>query len=258
MSLWFTGSIAAAYASASVGLHRLNVWRNRRAGEGFAPMARFDWDTLFEGLLPAGLEGSVVVPGPPEGGPAATLLQGTPAAAARPRHAVLCALNTGTAVDAGRFESAGFSGGEARWLTTLSLVRSQPETALRQLENDASVTASQIYLRERLFLEHRTHLLNLELNVFGAKRRLSLAMQRLGEHPALYYARAYASAQLGFLKAVLDDLARAVYFSRSPRFGRSDFYLRVVIDQPWILEHRPVLFAQCRQLLDAGTQSGRE
>jgi hypothetical protein len=45
-------------------------------------------------------------------------------------------------------------------------------------------------------------------------------------------------------RAAIDDLARAVYFSR-----QATFYLRAVVDAPYIEEVRPVLAYQCRTAL---------
>jgi hypothetical protein len=72
-------------------------------------------------------------------------------------------------------------------------------------------------------------------------------MDRFESAAALYYARAQASALLGFRDSVLDDLARAVYHSR-----QSPFYLRVVVDMPWVEEARPPLHHQCRLALAPG------
>ena len=77
--------------------------------------------------------------------------------------------------------------------------------------------------------------------------RINRALRRFGEHPALYLLRARASALLGFNAQVVDDLARAVYFSR-----QAPFYLRVVTQLPFIEELRPALMRACREAQDDG------
>lgn len=249
MSLLVASALGAAYVGGVVGLHRLNVWRQRSAAGGFTTLSWLDWDTLLHGLLPKGTDGPFKPPQPVEGGPPTPLLAHAPAPEAKARHELLCALVTGHRLDEPAFESAGFSGGEAQWLATLSRTREEPEEVLDKLDDAPALeTAAQVYLREHLFLTLRVHPFNLELAVFGAKRRLMWALERFPEAPALHFARAKASALIGFNGAVLDDLARAVYFSR-----QSPFYLRAVIDMPWVGEARPALLHQCRtSLAEAG------
>jgi hypothetical protein len=240
MSVFFTGSVAIAYASTVIGLHRLNVRRMRAQAGGFPTLTRIDWQSLLAGLLPPS---SGELPTAPAQLP--PMLRAPPAKGAEARHAVLTAIALGNAVDAEHFESAGFSGGESQWLSTLALSQRQPEDALDRLLGSRPGTSAEVYLREHLFLRRRVNLLNLELAVFAAKRRLASALTRFADSPALYFVRAQASAQLGFNASVLDDLARAVYFSRN-----SPFYLRLVTELPWIQEARPALYQQCNQLLN--------
>ncbi len=86
--------------------------------------------------------------------------------------------------------------------------------------------------------------------MFATKRRLAAALGRFADAPTLYFARAQASAHLGFNQAVLDDLARAVYFSR-----QAPFYLRLVTELPWVAEARPALYQQCVALLTASPRA---
>ncbi|MBK7860724.1 MAG: hypothetical protein IPJ65_19405 [Archangiaceae bacterium] len=252
MSLAIASAIGAAYVGGVIGLHRLNVWRQRSAAGGFTTLRWLDWDTLLQGLLPRGTDAHSRPPQPVEGGPPTPLLSHAPAPEARARHALLCALVTGHRVDEAAFENAGFSGGEAQWLSILSRVREEPEEVLDQLDDAPALeTAAQVYLREHLYLSMRVHLFNLELAVFGAKRRLVQALDRFPEAPALHFALAHASSLIGFNGAVLDDLARAVYFSR-----QSEFYLRAVVDMPWVGEARPALLHQCRAALAQPTRLG--
>lgn len=240
MSVGFTGGVAIVYASTVIGLHRLNVRRMRAQAGGFPTLQRLDWQSLLFGLLPPSAPARPDAPAqlPP-------ILRAPPASGAEARHAILTALVIGAEVDPLGFEAAGFSGGESQWLTTLALVQSRPEAALNRLFSSRPGTSAEVYLREHLFLRRRLHLFNLELAVFAAKRRLAAALGRFADAPTLYFVRAQASARLGFNASVLDDLARAVYFSRN-----APFYLRVVTELPWVAEARPALYQQCIQLLN--------
>ena len=131
----------------------------------------------------------------------------------------------------------------------LTLVRKDPARALERLRSGELRTAAELYLREHLELSLNINAFNLELAVFSTKRRLNLGLLRFGEHPALFYVRAQASSRIGFNRATIDDLARAVYFSR-----QSPFYLRAVVETPYIEEVRPALAQQCRQALDASVK----
>jgi hypothetical protein len=245
LSLLVASALGAAYVGGVIGLHRLNVWRQRSAAGGFSTLRWLDWDTLLHGLLPKGSEALAKAPEPVEGGPPTPLLSHVPAPEAKPRHELLCALVTGHRLDEAAFEHAGFSGGEAQWLTLLSRIREEPEEVLDKLDDAPALeTHAQIYLREHLYLTLRVHPFNLELASFGSKRRLMRALERFPEAPALHFARARASSLIGFNGAVLDDLARAVYFSR-----QSPFYLRAVVDMAWVGEARPALLHQCRAAL---------
>lgn len=239
MSLLFAGGVAIAYATTVIGLHRLNVRRMRAQAGGFPTLQRLDWQSLLAGLLPKA-EGAVP-DGPDELPP---VLRGSPTKEVEARHAMLTAIVSGTSVDPARFESAGFSGGESQWLTTLALAQPRPQEALDRLFSSRPGTSAEVYLREHLFLRHRVNPVNLELSVFATKRRLASALGRFADAPTLYFARAQASALLGFNQSVLDDLARAVYFSR-----HDPFYLKVVTELPWVGEARPALYQQCVALL---------
>lgn len=249
-SLIVAAGVASAYASGLLGAHRLNVFRMRRAAGGFPTLRWLDWDALLDGLLPSGPSRAVESPSPAEGGPSPRMLSQLPDDAAE-RHALLCALVLGENVEASRFEPAGFSGGEAKWLSKLSRLRAQPEAVLDELESEPESTAAGVYLREHLFLQRRVGLLNLELAVFGSKRRLRRALERYSDAPALHFVRAKASAQMGFNSQVLDDLGRAVYFSK-----QSPFYLKAVVELPFVAEARPALHQQCRALLESKAALG--
>ncbi len=249
-SLVVAAGVAGAYASALLGAHRLNVFRMRRASGGFPTLRWLDWDALLDGLLPAGPSHPAQSPPPADGSPPPRLLSQVPEAAAE-RHALLCAIVAGQTVDAARFEPAGFSGGEAKWLSKLARLRSAPEAVLDELEAERESTAAGVYLREHLFLQRRIGLLNLEVAVFASKRRLRTALARYSDAPALHFVRAFASAQMGFNSQVLDDLGRAVYFSK-----QSPFYLRAVVELPFVAEARPALHQQCLALLESKAALG--
>ncbi len=245
VSVFLAAGAAGAYVVGVVGLHRLNVRRLRRASGGFPPLAWVDWDALFAGLLPApsgpGEAGGPAVHG---GGPSPSLLTGTHGPGVLSRLGMLRAVAAGQPVEEGALAASGFSGGQARWLRTLSLLGARPDEALERLLAADVGSAAELYVRERLLLLHRTHSFNLELSVFSTKRRLTLGLQRFGEAPTLYFVRAMASALIGFNRAAIDDLARAVYFSR-----QAPFYLRAVAATPYIEEARPALAKQCRLAL---------
>ncbi len=246
MSALFAGMVGGLYSAGVVGVHRLNVWRMRQSSGGFAALGWLDWDTLLEGLIPPPLalvDADAPAPSPRgrRGEPVPAILLGTAAPGVQERQALLRALVEGHVIDESAFTAAGFSGGQVRWLTTLGLASSSPVKALERLEAGEEGSAAEVYLREHLALGHRTHLFNLELAVFSAKQRLRRGLARFGDHPALFFVRAQASARLGFNKAAIDDLARAVYFSRQSRF-----YLQAVLDTPYIEEVRPALAQQCR------------
>ncbi len=253
MSALFAGGVASLYVAAVVGIHRLNVFRRRSSAGGFPTLHWLDWDELLKGLLPgagSGREpsGAVAIPPVLGGGPVPAQFRELARSAPEDlRVAVVQALLAGGYPDVlePRISEAGFSGGQARWLKTLALARHDPQRAIERLESGALDSAQELYLREYLRLVHHTHAFNLELAVFSAKRRLAEGLARFGEVPALFYARALASAQLGLNQAAIDDLARAVYFSR-----QADFYVRAVLDSAYIEEARPALAFQCRQSLD--------
>ncbi len=240
---WVSG-IAAAYAASVVGYHRWRVLRQRAEAGGFPTLGRLDWDTLLSGLLPEQSADGFEAPSPEEGGPAPVVLRAAPTSATQARHDALCALVSGIPLTTQAIDSAGFSGGEARWLSTLVRARHEPDKALDDLESVPAATLAEVYLREHLFLHTQVGPLNLEWAIFNSKRRLLGALRRFKDAAPLYFVRARASALLGFNRMALDDLARAVYFSR-----QTPFYLRAVLDAPYVHEARPALVQQCRQAL---------
>ena len=195
-----------------IGIHRWNVRRKRRVAD-LRCLLQLDWDALFEGL--------------PE--------------SSRP---LLLSLQVNEEVpdlDA-RAEALGLTASERKWLGLVALAKARPLQALEALESGRPATAAEAYLREYLRLTAGTHRFNLEVNAFVSKRRLLSAMDRFGDVPALYFVRALASANVGMNKAALDDLGRAVYYSR-----QAPFYVQAVLQTPWIAEARPALVYQCRQ-----------
>jgi hypothetical protein len=248
VSLLLAGTVAGVYVAGVVGAHRLTVFRRRSAADALPLLGRWDWDALLDGLLPVVEEGAHRDPAVPERLPSGEL---TPWAlcrqvpeSARARRAALLALVGGAPPAAlePAFMGAGFTGGELRWLQAVAQARHDPALAIARLEAAAPSSPAELYLRERLRLLHETDALNLEWSVFSAKRRLALALKRFGDQPCLYLARALASSLIGFNQAAVDDLARAVYFS-----GQAPFYLRIVLEWPYLQEARPALLYQCRQ-----------
>lgn len=240
MSNYWAGGVAAAYAAGVIAVHRVSVARRRARAHGFATLAWLDWDALLRGVLPQAPAVTRPQPDPPEGGPAPRLLQRSPT----PEVSLLEALIRGEPVQAEAFTEAHFSGGEAHWLSLLSVMRESPVVVLDELERSPPGTPQEAYLREWLTLTHEVTPLNLEWASFGSKLRINRALRRFGEHPELFFIRARASALLGFTQGVLDDLARAVYFSR-----QAPFYLEAVTRMSFVEEARPALFRACRQAL---------
>lgn len=242
VSVYFAGGVALVYAAGVVGVHRTIVARRRRQAELYPTLNWLDWDTLLQGTLPPADVVDREVPSPPEGGPAPAILK------REPTHEVklLEALVSGASVQTEAFHEAQFSGGEAKWLGHLAWLREEPQRVLEELSSTPAETPAHVYLREWLTLQHEVNPLNLELMSFGAKLRINHALRRFGEQPALYFIRARASSLLGFNKQVVDDLARAVYFSRQARF-----YLRAVTELRFIEEIRPALSRACREAAEA-------
>jgi hypothetical protein len=245
MSIYLTGGVAAAYAVGVVTVHRVAVARRRALAQGYPTLRWLDWDALLQGVLPPGDLVERELPAVPEGGPAPRLLSRETSHELK----LLEALVSGQSVQAEAFVEAEFSGGEAKWLGLLSWVREEPMRVLEQLEVSTSNTAGEAYLREWLTLEHEVTPLNLEFVTYRSKLRINRALRRFGENAALYFIRARASSLLGFTQSVLDDLARAVYFSR-----QTPFYLQAVTQMPFVEEARPALVRACREALgdDAG------
>ncbi|MHB8875502.1 MAG: hypothetical protein ACYC8T_17600, partial [Myxococcaceae bacterium] len=133
MSILLAGGVAGVYVAAVVGLHRLNVRRMRAAAGGFASLRWLDWDSLLEGLLPrAALPGAVAAARVRGGGPGPSLLASPPPPGAEARHAILEAVAHGVSVDEPSLLGAGFSGGQAKWLRTVSLSAADPGQALER------------------------------------------------------------------------------------------------------------------------------
>lgn len=218
MALSVAGAVVLAYSAGVVGVHRGIVAHRRRQAGGYETLRWLDWDTLLTGITAANDE----------------------------QRALLEALRAGTAVPPHRFEQLDF-GEHTEWLTMLASLRATPEQVRDVLERDPADTVAAFYLREWLTLEHDVTVFNLELQSFGAKLRINRALRRFGEHPALYFVRARASSLLGFNAQVVDDLARAVYFSR-----QAPFYVRAVTQLPFIEELRPALMRACREAQDRG------
>lgn len=243
MSLYVAGGVAVVYAAGVVAAHRMTVARRRASANGYPTLAWLDWDSLLNGVLPPNTP--VADPGAaslevPEGGPAPLVLHH-----ARSREVeLLQALVAGAPVQAEAFVEASFSGGEARWLGMLSWIREEPTRILEELESRTPNSAAEAYLREWLTLQHQVTPLNLELMTFSSKLRINRALRRFGENAALYFIRARASSLLGFTQTVLDDLARAVYFSRE-----APFYLEAVTQMPFVEESRPALYRACRDAM---------
>ena len=240
MSNLWAGGVAAAYAAGVIAVHRVAVARRRARAHGFPTLQWLDWDALLRGVLPDAPSLERALHDPPEGGP-------PPRTLARPGSReveLLEALVQGAPVQAEAFVEAHFSGGEARWLAMLSVMRESPTQVLDALAAHEPETAQEAYLREWLTLTHEVSPLNLEWTSFGSKLRINRALRRFGDHAELFFIRARASALLGFTQGVLDDLARAVYFSR-----QSTFYLEAVTRMSFVEEARPALFHACTQAL---------
>jgi len=241
MSLLFTGGVALAYTVGVVGLHRWAVYRRRAKAGNFAALDWLDWDTLLAGVWPAGSAIDLSGVAPRDGGPPPRCLSGPPPEGREAAHALLLRLVAGEVLSSADFETVGFSGGEARWLKGLSERTTAPAALLRRLEFQAPESAAEAYLREWLSLRDAVTPVSMEWQVYATKRRLSIAMRRFGEVPALYFVRAHASSLLGFTQSVIDDLGRAVFFARE-----APFYVEAVLSMPFVQELRPPLASACR------------
>lgn len=250
MSVILAVTAAGLYAALVVGVHRWNIGR-LRARASLLPLTRLDWDALLEGLLPSSR--GPYLSGVPESlptGEATPELLRHEAKDAEPRRRLLAELVAGTPAGLedleARAQAAGFTGGEAAWLRTLASLKVDPLKTIERLEATRPTSAAELYLREYLRLTRETHSGNLELNVFVVKRRVALGLSRFGDAPCLYFVRAFANAQVGLNRAAIDDLARAVYFSH-----QHPFYVRAVLDSPYIEKTRPALAYQCRHALES-------
>lgn len=248
MNVLVTVQVAIAWTVVLFLFHRLNIQR-LRAHARLVALRRLDWDSLLDGILPtveddAARTASEVPPLLPDGAPTPDSLRKAPPEGFERRHALLVALVSGAAIPTPErsFQEAGFSGGEVRWLSVLATAAHSPELALDALERHPPNSAAEVYLLETLRLLHRTHVFNLELQVLGARRRMAQGLLRFGHAPSLHFGRALAASLVGWNHAAVNDLARAVYFSRT-----SSFYLRAVLDTPFLEEVRPELVHQCRK-----------
>jgi hypothetical protein len=208
---WAAGVITV-YLAVLFGVHRWSVARRVKTAQ-LEALRRLDWQTL---LTPLG-----------------DVAQGA-------RAQVVASVVAGAPVDAVALVNAGFDARAREWLTLLSAALTRPREALATLRKGRLETAAAVYLREQLELLHEVDALNLELAVYASKRRLAAALQRFGDAPALYCVRAFASARVGQNAAALDDLARAVYHS-----GQAPFFVRLVLDSPYVAKARPELRLLC-------------
>ncbi|MBE2248256.1 MAG: hypothetical protein IAE78_01830 [Myxococcus sp.] len=253
MSLLFTGGVALAYTLGVVGLHRWGVYRRRARAGHFTALEWLDWDTLLSGVWPAGAPGARTGVSPREGGPPPRCLAAPPAPGREAAHGLLVRLVHGDSIASADFTGAGFSGGESRWLTTLSERVTAPDVLLARMGARAPESAAEAYLYEWLSLKYAVSPLSVEWEVYATKRRLSAALRRFGEVPALYFVRARASSLLGFTQSVLDDLGRAVFFSRE-----APFYVDAVLAMPFVAELRPPLARACREARERMRGEGEE
>lgn len=242
------GGAAALYAATVVSVYRWYVWRQKSAAGGFAALERLDWEALVSELLTpvSGPELTDVPSRLPTGEPTPRLLR-LPLAPGQERRRLLVLAVLGGATlrdDDSRLAEAGIGGAQAEWLVTLSLVRAHPELALKRLEARGPASAAEVHLREYLWLSLRANAVTREVAVFASKRRIGIALRRFGNAPCLFFVRARASALVGLNRAAIDDLARAVYFSR-----QAPFYVGAVVDTPYIEQARPALAYQCRHAL---------
>jgi hypothetical protein len=242
MSTSLAGGVALAYVAGVVTVHRVAVARRRAVAHGYPTLKWLDWDALLEGVLPPAEAFEREVPSPVEGGPPPRILFRPPGQDTR----VLEALISGRPLPEDDFESQHLSGGDAKWLQVLARTREEPLSVLEELENSALHTPAAVYLREWLNVQYRVSPFNMELLTFNAKRRLGQALRFFGDRPELYFVRAKASALLGLNSSVLDDVARAVYFSRQARF-----YVEAVLQMPGIEELRPALLHACQRSNDS-------
>ncbi len=244
MSFALPLSVGAAYAFGLVGFHRWNVYRTRRNARFYPTLEWIDWDTVLSGVLstPDGMGQPALTPY--SGGPSPRALA-TSSATHRKKHDVLSALVSGNAVHESLWETSGFSGGEARWLQLVGESRHAPELALERMERTPVADVADAYWRTLLSIRLRPSPLNVEWFVFSNTRQVNRWLQRFGDHPGLYFIRAKLASLLGRNAAVLNDLARAVYFSRE-----APFYLHVVTQSGFVDDVRPALAKACRAALE--------
>ncbi len=242
MSLAFTGGVAFTYAAGVIGVHRFAVWRRRARAQNYPSLDWLDWDALLAGVWSSGASRPAAALRPLEGGPAPLALSSAPLAPEKAAaFSVLTRLVQGAVIDGPAFIAAGFSESEARWLALLAARTTNPDRLLERVAATVPRTAAEAVFREYLSLTHAVTPLSVEWQVYASKRRLSAALRRFGDVPALYFARARASSLLGFTQGVLDDVARAVFFSRE-----APFYVEAVVAMPFVHDARPPLARACQ------------
>jgi len=218
----------------------------RQVSGGFPVLRWLDWDCLLDGLVPAARPGEPVCPSIswalPDRAPGPRALEQVPESLRAVRDAWVVLLQWPSAAGAGSavetLQASLTRAEDQQWVDTLLQARLRPARALKALARPNTVREA--YLREYLELTHELTRTNLEWVVFRSKLSLKKALARWPESPPLHFVRALASSLMGQNATVLDDLARAVYFSR-----QSAFYVEAVRRTPYVVEARPALARQC-------------
>jgi hypothetical protein len=242
MNFWMPTLVAGAYTSSVIAIHRLSLWHRRKRGQGYRSLAWLDWHCLVDGLWKV-LEGQ----------PAETVIssQGASieltvaAAGEEQKRKVIVDLVKGVPCSERRIVEAGFTESDLVWVSLLAQLKDNPDHVIAQLEHGNNSSLRYVYLYNWIELNHQLNGLNLEWKVFQSKVRLGRALDRLGEQAPLYFLRAQAAAELGQNSTMVDELARAVYFSREARF-----YLEAVQTLELVREERPALFLLCEKGLE--------
>jgi hypothetical protein len=203
--------------------YRVALWRQVREVGGLKVLERLHWETLLEEL-----------PEPSRQEVLGQLLAGQSAAVLEEVWG-----RSGVSVD------------PADWIRILVQAVRTPRDALATLRARTGGSAKETYLTWQLTLGHDVGAVLPELTCLRAKHALGQALARFGPLPALFGARALASAKMGRIPAAIDDLARAVYYS-----NQGTFFLRAVLDTPYIESVRPGLVQRCREALAQQGQSG--